>query len=163
MSNAPQVGVWRRVALGHLRQLLKSYYVGAFQVPGLPERLMSADGFAVAKGMLTLTSREGTFSDADLARYVEAWSKPRAFTAMIDYYRALKLQTLHDSRVRPPTLILWGAKDAFLEREVAEANLALCDDGRLMMVEEATHWVLIEEPERTSAEIVRFFSDDGRA
>lgn len=106
--------MWHRYALTHLSQLIKSYYACVFQVPGLPERLMAADDFAIAKGMLTFTSRQGTFAQDDLARYVEAWSKPRALGAMIDYYRALKLQSHKTARVKPPTLIVWGRKMHFL-------------------------------------------------
>ena len=57
---------------------------------------------------------------------------------------------------RLPTLILWASDDRFLERHVAEAGLALCDDGRLEFVEGASHWLHLEQPERINRRIVEF-------
>src|SRR5437764_1302514 len=57
-------------------------------------------------------------------------------------------------RVRVPTLLLWGAKDRFLGRELAQPSIDLCDGGRLEFVEEASHWIQHEEPERVNRELV---------
>ena len=61
-----------------------------------------------------------------------------------------------DLRVRAPTLLIWGAEDKFLGREMAQPSLDLCDDGRLVFIEEATHWVQHEEPDRVNDLIVDF-------
>ena len=37
------------------------------QLPEAPERLLAADNFRILKGMLTGSSRKGTFGPADLA------------------------------------------------------------------------------------------------
>lgn len=47
------------------------------------------------------------------------------------------------ARIEPPTLILWAEDDRFLESHLAEAGLALCDDGRLEFVEGASHWLTL--------------------
>lgn len=60
---------------------------------------------------------------------------------MLNSYRALR-ERRHEgepARFAPPTLILWAEDDRFLERHVAEAGLALCDDGRLEIVEGTSH------------------------
>lgn len=41
---------------------------------------------------------------------------------------------------------------------MAETCRDLCDDGRLVVFEEATHWVLLEERARANEEIVEFFA-----
>lgn len=53
-------------------------------------------------------------------------------------------------------LILWAENDVFLERHVAEAGLALCDDGRLEIVEGTSHWLHFEEPARINGRIAAF-------
>ena len=58
--------------------------------------------------------------------------------------------------IRAATLMIWGAKDEFLGREMAQPSLDLCDDGRLVFIEEATHWVQHEEPDRVNDLIVDF-------
>jgi pimeloyl-ACP methyl ester carboxylesterase len=56
-----------------------------------------------------------------------------------------------------PTLLLWGTKDRFLGREMAQPSIDLCDHGRLEFVEEASHWIHHEEPERVNRELLGFF------
>lgn len=46
----------------------------------------------------------------------------------------------------------------FLEKNVAETGLALCDDGKLEIVEGASHWLHIEQPERINAHIISFLA-----
>jgi pimeloyl-ACP methyl ester carboxylesterase len=55
-----------------------------------------------------------------------------------------------------PTLLLWGVRDVALERDLAQLSIDLCDDGRLVFFEDATHWVHHEEPERVFAAIAAF-------
>lgn len=56
----------------------------------------------------------------------------------------------------PPVLILWVDDDRFLERHVAQAGLALCDDGRLEVVEGASHWLHLEQPARINRRVAAF-------
>lgn len=161
VSNAPHPDIWTRVARHHPGQLLKSYYVGLFQLPRVPEAVLQAGDFAVAKRMLTATSRANAFSSEDLERYAEAWRHPGALTGMLNYYRALRHKPGgRPARVRPPTLLVWGARDAFLQREVAQAGLKLCDRGEALFLEEATHWVHLEEADAVNAALGRFLAAD---
>lgn len=159
--NVPHPLVMRRTVLGSLRQLRKSWYIGFFQLPVLPERWMLEDDCARLARSLRGTSRPGTFSDADLAVYREAWTQPGALQTMIHWYRAALRHPPappQSPRVVVPTQILWGARDRFLGREMAVPSLDLCDQGELRFFEEATHWVHHEEPDRVSRELIRFFS-----
>jgi pimeloyl-ACP methyl ester carboxylesterase len=151
--NAPHPVAFRRYLLRHPGQLLRSWYAFFFQIPGLPEaNFRRANWKALVRGLCS-TSRPGTFSGDDLDRYRRAWSEPGAITAMIHWYRAAFRHpppTPADPRVHVPTLVIWGARDAFIQRGAAEASVALCDDARLEWFEEATHWVHHEEPERVN-------------
>jgi pimeloyl-ACP methyl ester carboxylesterase len=102
---------------------------------------------------LERSSRPGTFAPADLERYRQAWSEPKAMTSMIHWYRAAfrhRPAPLAEPLVRVPTLILWGVKDKFLNPGVARSSFALCENAHLEWFEEATHWVHHEEPERVN-------------
>jgi epoxide hydrolase 4 len=140
-------------------QLLRSWYVFAFQPPWLAEiGLGSFHGKGLAD-TLKRTSRPGTFSEADLAHYRRAWEEPGALTAMINWYRAAvraKSPEPVSPRVRVPALIVWGTEDAFLLRKLAHDALARCDQGRLEFVEGATHWVQHEEPEQVNRLLAEF-------
>jgi pimeloyl-ACP methyl ester carboxylesterase len=52
--------------------------------------------------------------------------------------------------------MVWGTKDRFLDRALAGPSLDQCDRGRLEVVEEATHWVQHEEPERVNLLLIEF-------
>jgi pimeloyl-ACP methyl ester carboxylesterase len=62
------------------------------------------------------------------------------------------------TRIVPPTLLLWGEKDRFLEHRVARAALSLCDNARLVIVPGTTHWLHLEEPARVNEEIAGFLA-----
>jgi len=156
--NVPHPAVMRRHLLSSPRQMLRSWYVFFFQVPGLPERFLARDGFAnLARAVRG--GRRGTCTDEDLAVYVAAWTQPGALTAMVNWYRAAlrsKGRRLPRLRVSVPTLLLWGARDRFLGREMAEPSAALCDDGRLEIFDGATHWLQHDEPDAVNDRLVRF-------
>jgi pimeloyl-ACP methyl ester carboxylesterase len=157
--NAPHPDVGYRAVRRRPRQLLRSWYVGFFQIPGVPEFLLRLRRFALLRRALTGSARPGTFSQEELNRYVEAWSSPGTLTAMLNYYRALrrKARRVPAARVEPPTLILWGVRDRFLERVVAELSLDLCQNGRIQYFDTATHWVLLEEAPTVNAAVLGFF------
>lgn len=156
--NGPHPDLWREVILKRPTQALRSAYAAFFQLPRVPELVLGASGFRGLRAMLRGSAHKGTFPPQVLDQYVEAWSHPGSLTAMLNYYRALRKRGLpsEPGRIRVPTLILWGDKDVALETQVAEAALKACDDGRLEIIPDATHWVHLEEPDRVNASIAEF-------
>jgi pimeloyl-ACP methyl ester carboxylesterase len=63
-----------------------------------------------------------------------------------------------DLRIRVPTLMLWGAQDIALSREMAQPSLDLCDQGRLIFFENSSHWVQHDEAEAVNKYLVEFFT-----
>jgi epoxide hydrolase 4 len=149
----------------HLRhdpaQQRRSWYILAFQLPRLPEAVFLAGGARSSAAALRASARPGAFSAADMARYRRAWLRPGAMTAMINWYRAVVRATPPrpaDQRVHIPTLIIWGAQDPYLVRALAPESAGWCDDARVEMIEEATHWVHTEEPERVNRLLLDFLA-----
>ena len=140
-------------------QALRSSYVALFQLPVLPERLLTADRCRALRHALTRTSRPGAFAPSDLDRYVEAWLQPGTMTGMLNWYRALaRLPRATPPRVRVPTLILWGKQDTALQPGLAEASLDLCEAGRIEWFDQATHWLPHEEPAAVNAALRHFLT-----
>lgn len=159
--NVPHPLVMRAQMKKNIRQLMRSWYMFFFQLPKLPEAMFRLGKFSRTAASLKNSSRPGTFTDEDLAKYRAAWGEPGAVTGMINWYRALmRVQPgrLASVRVKVPTLMIWGAKDRFLGRELAQPSIELCDQGRLEFLEEATHWVQHEEPERVNRLLLDFFA-----
>lgn len=158
LMDGPHPDVWSEQAWKHPTQALRSTYVAFFQLPWVPEATLGGFDFAGLKAMMRGSAKPDTFEAGALDRYAEAWAHPGSLTAMLNYYRALRERPRgrEPARLSPPTLILWADDDRFLERSVAEAGLALCDDGRLEMVEGASHWLHLEQPERVNRRVVEF-------
>jgi pimeloyl-ACP methyl ester carboxylesterase len=157
--NVPHPRVLRQMLLTNPLQTLRSWYMFAFQLPWLPEWAARRHRWqSIVKGMQA-SSRPRTFTEADFEHYRNAWSQPGAMTSMLNWYRAMfryGAPAPRHSRIIPPTLILWGKQDRFIRPEGAEASLALCDDGRLVFYETATHWLQHEEPDDVNRRIVEF-------
>lgn len=160
--NSPHPIVFQNAVRSNPTQMLRSAYFGWFQLPLLPEALLTLGDARFARQMLIRSGKPRTFSDADIAEYTRAWKQPGAMTAMINWYRAV-IQRVpkfpDDPRVHVPTLILWGAQDIALSREMAQQSVDLCDDGKLVMFEQASHWVQHDEAERVSALLAEFFGE----
>ncbi len=157
--NAPHWAVMQRKLRGSLAQLRKSWYMLFFQLPWLPERLIRQQNWKLAADSLQRTSRPGTFGEVELAHYRRAWSQPNAFHSMLNWYRASVQRPLRpprSPRIAVPTLLIWGARDTFLSREMAQPSIDHCDNGRLVFLDEASHWVQHEEPRRVNQLIASF-------
>jgi len=160
--NAPHPIAARKYMKRHWAQLLRSSYIGFFQIPRLPDRLLSRRGFVPLERAMVRSAPPEIFRPHDLKAYREAWSQPGALTAMLNWYRALrKLRGRGiDLRVRQKTLIVWGDRDRFLEFGLAEASARFCDDARIVRIERASHWLQHERPRRVNAELLAFLGED---
>ena len=155
--NAPHPATWGPYALRHPSQALRSLYVGLFQLPTLPEAMLSAGRYRALRRTLLESSRPGTFGATDLDRYVAAWSEPGALTAMINWYRALRYRASRPlPRILAETLVLWGMEDRFLETPLAAEAARRCRSARVQYLQ-ASHWVQAEEPDTVNAALLSFF------
>ncbi|HEY0791781.1 MAG TPA: alpha/beta hydrolase [Chthoniobacterales bacterium] len=155
--NAPHPGVFGSYLRRSPTQLVRSAYIGFFQLPWLPENVLGARNFQVLAAAMTRTNRPGTITDGDLAIYRQAWAQPGALTAMLNWYRALPWSVKQGlGRVQMPALVLWGTRDVALERGLAQDSVRLCEDGRLQWFEGASHFVQHEEPAAVGAALVGF-------
>ncbi len=159
--NVPHPAVFLPHIRRHPRQLLRSWYIFFFQLPWLPEWTSRLGNWRMPTQAMRRSSRPGTFSEADMNLYRQAWAQPGAYTAMLNWYRALMRRPdlpPVNARVSVPTLMLWGANDVFLDRELAQPSIDLCDQGELIFFEQATHWLHHEEPERVNFLLDTFLS-----
>jgi pimeloyl-ACP methyl ester carboxylesterase len=120
-------------------QALRSYYMGLFQLPLLPERLLLAGNGAALRRLLT----NGGLPEDAVDHYVARMREPGALSAALGWYRALPwLGRDPVGRVRVPTLHVWSTRDAFLGRAGTEATRQYVDAPyRLDVLEGVTHWI----------------------
>ncbi len=162
--NAPHPERYRQVLRSGLSQLLRSWYVLVFQLPGLPEMQMRADGGRGLKRILRRGSQ--AIPEEALETYAANILKPGAATAMINYYRA-NARTLGSDgwgdRVETPTLLLWGEADPHLGPELARGNEGLVPDLTVRTLPGVSHWIEHEAPDAVMAGIADWAAGKGLA
>ncbi|MGB9713980.1 MAG: alpha/beta fold hydrolase [Candidatus Bathyarchaeales archaeon] len=163
--NAPHPNAYVMRTRNLFRQLQKSWYVFFFQTADVPEEVLSRNNYAFLKNMLRQSFvKEGVLTEEDLRVYIEAWSKPGALTAALNYYRANMNPAIMFSekitafpKIKSPTLVIWGEKDAALSKDLIVNTEEFVDAPySIKYVPECGHWVQIEEPELVNKHITEF-------
>jgi len=161
--DGPHAGAYlREIAGGNVDQLRKSWYIGFFQLPLVPELLIRRDLEGFLERVFHRTPRErAAFRREDLDVYRRALEPPGALEAGLEYYRSLR--RIPPSRMRPllrrikaPTLVIWGADDAALDGRIADAAAPWVERLRVVKIDGAGHFVHEEEPARVTRLLLDF-------
>jgi len=144
------------------QQLLRSWYIGFFQIPLLPELLIQTANYSLIEQALRgMAIRKESFSDNDIQAYKDAAAKPGALTAMVNYYRAIVGSSLFRSQwstLTVPTLMIWGEEDTALGKELTVGTEAYVEDFRLHYIPHCSHWVQQEQPDLVNQYMREFLS-----
>lgn len=133
-----------RAAVTSSSQAWRSAYVGAFQVPVLPEALLTAGG-----GRLLGASLRRSGLPADLADgYARRHSAPGALRAALGWYRALPFAS-GVGRVHLPTTYLHGSRDPFYSAAAVEQTAEFVRAPFRRVELDTGHWI----PELRPAEV----------
>lgn len=127
-------------------QMLRSWYILLFQLPWLPEYLMRVRGGALVSSGLRQSGL------ADPSPSVRLLSDPKAATAMINWYRALRVRRFSSpGKVSVPTLYVWSDRDPWLGRRAAELTAGWVGGPyRFEVMQGVSHWIPEERPEQLS-------------
>lgn len=158
--NVPHPLCFRR-ALKSFRQGGKSWYIGFFQIPYLPERLLGAEkGRLLASIMRRDASRPDAFPEDVLAIYRANVSAPGAAGAMLNWYRAAGPDILAAkdlaTPIEIPTLIIWGDRDVALDISCLNGTGDYVRDLRIARLPGVSHWVQEDAPEEVNRQIAAF-------
>ena len=151
------------------RQLRRSWYIFALQVPGTPGRFIERAIFArFLDDIRRNLPKPGAFTGEVVKRYSEAMACPDALSAACNYYRALfrtdSVRTWAQTRkIEAPVLVIWGERDRYLLPEFAESDRAWVPDLRVERLPHASHWVAEDSPEEVNALLLGFLREAQRA
>jgi len=162
IMNAPHPAVIRRTLTRDLDQMRRSLYAMFFQLPWFPEKILSANDFRANVRALRGSGLIHTFTNEDIEKYKKAWSQPGALTSMLNWYRAAArypVQIPADTRIKVPTLMMWGMKDFALSHRMARPSMDHVDEGNLILFPEATHWVHLDAAEEVNHYLIDFIFD----
>lgn len=139
-------------ALKTPEQLKAAWYALVFQIPKLPEFLMSRNG---GQGLGWFIGDYLGQSPAGVVRDVRQMKESGALTAAINWYRAIPLNKKSapaepnaDPRVKVPLLYVWSDADRALREQAARDTARFVDaEYRFEIVPGATHWLPDECPD----------------
>ena len=141
-------------------QGVRSAYAVAFQLPVLPEALLT-----VARGRLLQASlRSSGLNGVTAQHYADHLSTPAAMRAALNWYRAsfrhpADLLTVGDVSV--PTTYVWSTRDTALGRAAAERTGShVRGDYRFVVLDGVTHWIPETRPARTAELITAAVAGD---
>lgn len=131
-------------------QGLKSWYMGFFQLPRVPEAL-------AASGRMDQWMRGGGMTEADVERFDEEIVRYGAFPGGLAWYRALPFldRSQVGRKVTVPTTMVWSDGDAFLARAGVDATERyVAAPYELVVLTGVSHWIPTQAPEAAAEAIL---------
>jgi len=125
-------------------QGLRSWYMGFFQVPRLPELAARRPGGPMDLGL----ARSGKTED-EVARFRTEIVEDGALPGGLGWYRAMPLLRpgWADQRVGVPTTLVWGDADTAIVRRGIDLSAEWVDaDYRLVVLGGVGHWIPTQAP-----------------
>ncbi|OLT11144.1 hypothetical protein BJF78_27640 [Pseudonocardia sp. CNS-139] len=147
--SVPPPGAYVR-AMATTRQALASWYLYAFQLPALPERLLAADGRPYSARLVQGLRRAGQ-SQAAAQRDAARLAEPAALTAALNWYRAMTAGRGDgpEAPVTVPSLFVWSDGDTAITRAaVGLAHRHVTAPFRFVELVGVSHWIPDEDPDR---------------
>ncbi|MBS0156827.1 MAG: alpha/beta hydrolase [Nitrospira sp.] len=159
--NAPHPACFER-ELRRWRQLRRSWYMGVFQIPWLPEAILSmAQGYIIGKIFERMAIHREHIPNDIVQRYRKQACAPGALSAMLNYYRAafrgggvLHQRGLGYPKIETPTLVLWGLQDQALGAHNLDGLNRFVGDLTTVTLADAGHFVHEDKPDRVNHELV---------
>jgi len=128
-------------------QGLRSWYMGFFQLPAVPERLAAR----TLRKTLIDSGLPAEYAD----RYCSAMGEPGALRGALNWYRGIPFSArpvVTDAQV--PTTYLWGRRDFALGRAAAERTGRHVDAEYRFLDLDAGHWLPETQPQDVAAAIL---------
>ena len=155
----------------HPKQFLRSWYVWFFQLPGLAERTLRREDFAMIEVLWNLWSPGWDYPDERIASVKETFRADGTADAALQYYRQfvnpLVSDLFRNGRPDPddappievPGLVIAGADDGCIGPELFDdAAEAFDADTRVVRIRDAGHFVHQERPDVVAEEVIEFCS-----
>ncbi|MBI2069906.1 MAG: alpha/beta hydrolase [Elusimicrobia bacterium] len=165
LINSPHIRAWRRELIMSPTQIFKTWPFFFFQIPRLPELLLSKDA---CKPLLDYAFKDpalppGTFTHKDIDYLRQALTKPGSVSAGLNWYRSVWRHQFWQIKraplIRSDTMLLWGQKDRFYQRAIAE-RMDRYFGGllRVHFLSDGGHWLHEEKSEPVNKAILDFLS-----
>jgi pimeloyl-ACP methyl ester carboxylesterase len=167
--NCPHPVVFARALFGNWRQIRRSWYMFFFQLPVLPERMLTARHGALLLRMIRDMAVDKThFGRQELLPSALAACKPGRAKGMIGWYRAAIRAGLRSGpagaerggsypTITSPTLLLWAMDDRALGYEdVVPGTDRYVQRLDIQTIPNCGHFVQQEQPDEVNRRLLAF-------
>ena len=158
--NAPHPAAFLREIRSNPAQQRKSWYVGFFQLPIVPEELVGYDPIESARFFFRRHAiNQEAFSSFDIHVMATAIAQPGALTSMLNWYRAIVRDRSAVENLRPietPTLLIWAEDDVALGRSLTYGLEPWVHHLKIHTISHCGHWVQNEAPEEVNEQLRAF-------
>lgn len=168
IMNVPHPAVFAADIKTNPAQRKRSWYVAFFQIPCLPEWVLTRNGAeAIGRAFTDMAVDKSRFPPAVIEHYRENALIPGAATAMVNWYRAgarnglAKYGPGRAPMIETPTLMIWGEEDSALGIELTEGYGPYVKDFTLHRLPGVSHWVQQEAPETVNARLEAWVRERG--
>lgn len=163
IMNAPHMALFGK-KVWTSSQGLRSLYAAFFQLPLLPEAVLSAGDYGIVRKMFaSLPLQKNAFGRDDIQHYVNTLSRPGALKAALDYYRenmrSDSMALAASVRTDAETLVIWGEKDPALGVFLLSGLARYAPRVRIHRIATASHWVQNEAPAEVNQALLQFLRE----
>jgi pimeloyl-ACP methyl ester carboxylesterase len=160
--NVPHPKVMARNVFKNTLQMQRSWYIFFFQIPGAAEKLAAETDYEWVLEMVRTSANPGAFTPEELEEYRKVFQRPGAFTAMVNWYRAM-VQTRQEAPksfdVTMPMILMWGEQDVSMLSQMADESMPFCKQGKLIKMPGVSHWIQHEQADKVNTLIEGFIRE----
>lgn len=152
--------------LDHPAQVVRSWYIWLFQLPGVAERALRAREFALVDLLWSTWSPTWDYPRERVDEVKETLDTGDTVEHALAYYREMVDASVHRlvedrnsperSRFETPTLVLAGSDDGCIGDELFDRAGEAFETARVVKVRDAGHFVHRERPEVVADELTGF-------
>ena len=165
--NAPHPKVLGKLLSTNAAQRKKSRYMMFFQLPWLPELILTRTAKALWSGITSSLSNKFCFTKEQVDIFTANVCMEGSISCMIHWYRSFRRfrQDIYhlfkdpscSAKIPVPVQVIWGCQDHYLLPENAEltADFCVCPP-RIVRLENCSHWTNNDVPEDVTQEIIHF-------
>ena len=160
--NAPHPRAMARELKTNPEQQRRSWYIRFFQLPWLPETLLTLSPQASARLFFRqLAVNKDAYSDDDLNILATAMAQPGAMTAMLNWYRAAVRYppAKHTQTIPHPTLVLWAEEDPALGKSLTYGLEEWVPNLTLHQFPNCGHWLHHEAAGEVNDRLLAFLHE----
>lgn len=168
IMNVPHPAVFQQCLRASPAQRRRSWYAYFFQIPWLPEWVLTRNrAAAIGRAFTDMAVDKSRFPPAVVDHYRQNALIPGAATAMVNWYRAAGRNGLakygpgRAPMIETPTLMIWGEEDTALGIELTEGYGPYVKDFTLHRLPGVSHWVQQEAPETVNARLGAWMRERG--